>query len=383
MRWIRSSSGCVCALITMVFCAGMVTPLLAGEDTGSCSRKEVQRYYEYWKGKYLIPSTRFPGDFKVNYDGKGTTVSEAIGYGMMITSFMADEDPAARTYFDGLNRFRKRFPSSVNPAFMCWKIPAGERPGKNDAATDGELDIAFALLMARERWGGDEYLTEAKSLIAAIGSSLVRPDASLRLGDWNKTPGQTRPSDFMPVHFRAFRKATGDPLWSKVEDRSYEILDHLQSGAGKGTGLVPDFAIEKEGHWIPAKPGFLEGKYDGNYYYNACRVPWRIGWASMITGDHRAKKILTHFMGWSRRSVKDPLQFRAGYRLDGQPLRNSDYETACFISPTGVAAMALGDHDWETAVMDYAIGSRGEYYEDSLNLLCLLLMRGGSHVEDR
>jgi hypothetical protein len=88
-------------------------------------------------------------------------------------------------------------------------------------------------------------------------------------------------------------------------------------------------------------------------------------------------------MGWSRRSVKDPLRFRAGYRLDGQPLRNSDYETACFISPTGVAALALGDHDWETAVIDFAIGSREEYYEDSLNLLCLLLMRGGSHGVER
>ena len=45
--------------------------------------------------------------------------------------------------------------------------------------------------------------------------------------------------------------------------------------------------------------------------------------------------------------------------------------------------MALGDHDWETAVMDYALGSREEYYEDSLNLLCLLLMRGGSHGAER
>lgn len=383
MRHLRSTAGCLCAMLAMLGYSNVESPLLAGEAECVHPSKEVRRYYEYWKGKYLIPSTRFPGDFKVNYDGKGVTVSEAIGYGMMITAFMADEDPAARTYFDGLDRFRKRFPSSINPALMCWKIPAGERPGKNDAATDGDLDIAYALLMARERWGGEGYLAEAKSLIAAIGSSLVRPDGSLRLGDWNLAPGQTRPCDFMPVHFRAFGKVMGDPLWEKVENRSYEILDQLQSGAGKGTGLVPDFAIEKEGRWIPAKPGFLEGKYDGDYYYNACRVPWRIGWASMITGDHRAKEILTHFMGWSRRSVKDPLRFRAGYRLDGKPLRNSDYETACFISPTGVAAMALGDHDWETAVMDYALGSREEYYEDSLNLLCLLLMRGGSHGAER
>lgn len=370
-------------MLAMLGYSGVATPLPAGEAEFVHPSKEVRRYYEYWKGKYLIPSVRFPGDFKVNYDGKGATVSEAIGYGMMITAFMAGEDPSARTCFDGLDRFRLRFPSSINSALMCWKIPASEQPGKNDAATDGELDIAYALLMARERWGDENYLSEAKSLIAAIGSSLVRPDGSLRLGDWNMESGQTRPSDFMPGHFRAFGKVMGDPLWEKVENRSYEILDQLQSGEGKGTGLVPDFAIEKEGRWIPAKPGFLEGRHDGDYDYNACRVPWRIGWASIITGDNRAKEILERFMSWSRRSVHDPTRFRAGYRLDGEPLRNSDFETACFISPTGVAATALGYHDWEVAAMNYALGSREEYYEDSVNLLCLLLMGKGSQGVER
>ena len=363
--------------------AGQVVPAL------SCaSPKATGEYYSYWKQKYLKPSVRFPGDFKVNYNGKGATVSEAMGYGMLITALMADEDPEAKKKFDGLNRFRKRFPSSINPAFMCWKIPANERPGKNDCATDGELDIAYALLLAHARWGDDAYQMEARSLIKAIGSSLVRPDFSLRLGDWNEAPGQTRPSDVMPTHFRAFADATGDLLWKNVEDRSYEILnelqlDQLQSGATVTTGLVPDFAIEKKGHWVPARPGFLEGRHDGDYYYNACRVPWRIGWAALGTHDVRAKAILERFMQWSAMNVKDPDGFRAGYRLDGHPLHNSDFTTACFMTPTGVAAMALGMTPWKEKVERYALASREEYYEDSINLLCLILMEGsprrGSH----
>ena len=361
--------------------AGQVVPAL------SCaSPKATGEYYSYWKQKYLKPSVRFPGDFKVNYNGKGATVSEAMGYGMLITALMADEDPEAKKKFDGLNRFRKRFPSSINPAFMCWKIPANERPGKNDCATDGELDIAYALLLAHARWGDDAYQMESKNLIKAIGSSLVRPDFSLRLGDWNEAPGQTRPSDVMPTHFRAFADATGDLLWKNVEDRSYEILnelqlDQLQSGATVTTGLVPDFAIEKKGHWVPARPGFLEGRHDGDYYYNACRVPWRIGWAALGKHDVRAKEILGRFMQWSAMNVKDPEYFRAGYRLDGHPLHNSDFETACFITPTGVAAMALGMTPWKEKVERYALASREEYYEDSINLLCLILMSGKPHGE--
>jgi hypothetical protein len=41
----------------------------------------VSEYYGYWKTKYLMPSSKVPGDCKVNFDGKGTTVSEAMGYG--------------------------------------------------------------------------------------------------------------------------------------------------------------------------------------------------------------------------------------------------------------------------------------------------------------
>ena len=375
-------------LIPLLMGALFSEPLpLHAEETPTIPLKEgVNRYYGYWKQKYLQPSVRFPGDFKVDYNGKGATVSEAMGYGMLITALMADEDPEAKKQFDGLNSFRKRFPSSINPIFMCWKIPANERPGKNDCATDGELDIAYALLLAHERWGDNTYLMEARSLINAIGLSLVRSDFSLRLGDWNKAPGQTRPSDFMPDHFHAFRKVTGDQLWSKVEDRSYEILnelqpDQLQYGSATKTGLVPDFAIEKKGHWVPARPGFLEGRHDGDFYYNACRVPWRIGWAALATDDLRAKKILDRFMQWAVMNVKDPEHFRAGYRLNGQPLHNSDFETACFITPTGVAAMALGMMAWKEKVEWYALGSREEYYEDSINLLCLILMSEKPHAE--
>ena len=374
-------------LIPLLMGALFSEPLsLHAEETPTIPLKEgVNRYYRYWKQKYLQPSVRFPGDFKVDYNGKGATVSEAMGYGMLITVLMADEDPEAKKQFDGLNSFRKRFPSSINPIFMCWKIPANERPGKNDCATDGELDIAYALLLAHERWGDNTYLMEARSLINAIGSSLVRPDFSLRLGDWNEAPGQTRPSDLMPNHFRDFGKATGDALWGKVEDRSYEIINELQlqslQPGAVTTGLVPDFAIEKKGHWIPARPGFLEGRHDGDFYYNACRVPWRIGWAALGTHDVRAKAILGRFMQWVVMNVKDPEYFRAGYRLDGHPLHNSDFETACFITPTGVAAMALGMTPWKEKVERYALGSREEYYEDSIKLLCLILMSGKPHGE--
>lgn len=59
-----------------------------------------------------MASTKVPGGLKVNFEGNGATVSEAIGYGMLLAVYLAGADGNARTYFDGLNRFGKRYSSS-------------------------------------------------------------------------------------------------------------------------------------------------------------------------------------------------------------------------------------------------------------------------------
>jgi len=341
----------------------------------------VVRYYKYWRKNYIKPSRRIKGDYKIAFDRSGTTVSEAMGYGMLITVLMAGADPEAQNYFDGLDRFRKRYPSDINPAFMAWKIPAGERLARNDSATDGDMDMAMALLMAHRQWGEARYLNEARVLIHALATTLVRPDCSLRLGDWDtETSGTvlTRTSDFMPTHFQAFREATGDEIWAGVESRCYAILSNLQKGFAPMTGLVPDFAEFKDGHWRPARPGALEGPFDGEFSYNACRVPWRIGWAAEVSGDLEARRILARLMNWVVNHVDEPDDFKAGYYLNGKGLRGANFDSACFISPTGVAAMSTGQQPWCDQVFEYASNQKEGYYEDSVNLLCLLVMSGNT-----
>ena len=352
--------------------------LKPNHETQAELNNAVSNFYGYWKKKYLAPSIKVADDYKVNFDGKGTTVSEAMGYGMLITVYMAGADADAKKYFDGLNHFRKRFPSSINPALMCWRIPANENSKRDDCATDGDLDMAFALLLAHRQWGDLGYLAEATNYLKAIASTLVRKDYSLRLGDWNAAAGQTRLSDFMPAHFRVFHAVTGDSVWTNVEAKCFAILEELQTNAAPLTGLVPDFAILKDGRWQPARPKFLEGPHDGEFNYNSCRVPWRIGWAAVSTGDQRPRKFLEPFMGWATTHATSPERFKAGYRLDGISPGGNNYDSACFIAPTGVAAMATGHQLWLNATFAYAASRRESYYEDSVSLLCLLVMSGNA-----
>ena len=338
----------------------------------------VGDYYRYWKGKYLVPSVTVKGDYKIKYDSHNRTVSEAMGYGMIITAYMAGADPEAKKLFDGLDRFRRRFPSDINPSLMCWRVSTEEIAHRDDCATDGDMDMAFALLLAHDQWGDPSYLAEATGLIREIERSLVRPDYSIRLGDWNDEPGQIRLSDFMPTHLRAFYEASGDELWTKVEAKGYSIIRDLQSNSAKSTGLFPDFAVLDGEGWKPVKAKFLESSYDGSFSYNSCRVPWRIGWAASYLQDPRASEILTPFMKWITSLHQYPREFKDGYHLNGKSLPNTEGENSCFISPTGVAAMSGTNRPWLDSTFQFAAQSRGNYYNESINMLCLLVMTGNA-----
>src|SRR5690606_2495130 len=97
--------------------------------------------------------------------------------------------------------------------------------GGNDSASDGDLDIAFALLLADAQWGSCgaiDYRAEAEAVLADVAAGeLDQSQRYVLLGDW-VTPSSvpyydaTRSSDFMPDHFRSFAAATGDPWWTDV-----------------------------------------------------------------------------------------------------------------------------------------------------------------------
>jgi hypothetical protein len=182
----------------------------------------------------------------------------------------------------------------------------------------------------------------------------------------------------MPAHFRSFYLATGNGFWTNVENKCYVILDQLQTNSAPTTGLVPDFSVMANGVWLPARANFLEGAHDGQYNYNSCRVPWRIGWAAWFYDDARAREILSRFMSWTVSHHAAPENFKAGYKLDGGNIGGNDFDTACFISPTGVAAMVTTNQLWLNHTFAYAMKRKEQYYEDSISLLSLLVMSGNA-----
>lgn len=354
---------------------------------------DVRAFYEYWQARYLIAAgVNQAGNllYRVSLGSADpTTVSEGQGYGMVIVALMAGYDPRAQVRFDGLWEFARANPSNIDPRLMAWKVPPD--PGGNDSAFDGDVDMAYALLLADTQWGSDgriDYKAEAAHVLAAILESTIGPTSRLPLlGDWVDPDGRTynqytvRSSDLMPAHFRAFARFSEDPTWEVVLARSQAVISSLQADVAPNTGLLPDFIVSTSSTDPtpkPAPPGFLEDENDDSYYYNAGRSPWRIGTDALLNGDPTSFAQSRKISAWAQAATNgDPADINAGYTLDGAPLRSGDYFSTFFAAPLGVAAMTVAEQQaWLNAINDAIRTTHEDYYEDSVTLLCLLVMTG-------
>jgi endo-1,4-beta-D-glucanase Y len=276
-------------------------------------------FYQKWKAAFIRQNCG-NGWYEVySPDADHDYVAEGQGYGMVITATMAGADPDAKKVFDGLVKFVLAHPS-VNNADLtaAEQDPQCRSVNGSDSATDGDLDIAYGLLLADRQWGSAgtyDYRAIALRMINAIKQSLVHPTSKLLLmGDWS-TSGEahytmSRTSDWLVDHFRAFRAATGDPAWDGIRDKHQTVITNLQSQYAPNTGLLPDFVINTTTTPKPAAGEVLESPNDGSYYWNACRDPWRIGSDAVTSGDSRslaaARKLNTRLKGATIDSGNEP-----------------------------------------------------------------------------
>lgn len=356
---------------------------------------DVASAYERWKDQYLIavPAVpAVPGDearqYRVSFGHAEPerTVSEGQAYGMLLAVLMAGYDSDAQMIFDGLFAFAQSHPSDVDSRFMAWAVPNEGTA----AAFDAEADMAYALMLADATWSGSSvvnYQTAAREHIAGLMESMIGPDSMLpMLGDWVDPWGEDynqlslRSSDLMAFYFRSFARYSGDARWNEVADSSVEVISRFQTRKPGVTALLPDFlrVSPRPGSGVkPAEPGFLEGEFDGDYYYNAGRVPWRVGLDALFSGSTRSAEQLARFAAFTRAEMKElgPFGLRGGYTLDGEMIE--DYFSVFFASPLAVSLMRDSSAQSElNALYDAVYDANEDYFQDSVSLLSLLVLTG-------
>jgi endo-1,4-beta-D-glucanase Y len=327
--------------------------------TRSTAAADTMAAYTSWKGAFVTSNGAPSGALRVTRGGPNNndTVSEGIGYGMIAAVYVND-----KTTFDGLWAYAQ---AHFDPnGLMHWHIDSGGNPIKDSmgnlpySAADADEDIAWALIQASDQWSSTTYLNAAKTMLAKMLSTEIAPDGMLKPGDNFGQTAMTYPDYFSPAYFRVFAVVGNNPNWSgAIIDRNYQILMNV-SGSN---GLVPDKSDSSS-------------TISGNYGYDACRTPWRIGMDYCFSGEPRAQaylmKIGAFFNGVGASNIGD------GYSPSGSATSNN--KNMAFIGPAGVAGMAGYQTLLDGAFTYGATGNGGDpnYFPQSLRVVTMLMMSG-------
>jgi endo-1,4-beta-D-glucanase Y len=371
-------------------------PYVAGilKPTGSQSTLDqaVVTLYNKWKANFVKQNCGNGWYEVLSPDADHPYVAEGQGYGMVIVATMAGADANAKTIFDGMVKYMLAHPSVNNADLLAAEQDSAcHSVNGSDSATDGDMDVAFGLLLADRQWGSAgtyDYRALAVRHINAIKASEVNPTTHLlKLGDWSSCCDTlyytTRPSDHMIDHMRAFRAATGDTAWDTIRSAHQTLITNMQSQYAPNTGLLPDFVSDTNTAAKPAPANVLEGPNDGKYYWNSCRTPWRIGADAVTNGNSASLTSARKMNTWIKsKTGSNPNNIADGYSLSGTAIDAGN--DACFVAPFAVAAMTdPGSQAWLDSLWSHMVGTSfgsTEYYNTSVQLQVMIVASGNFWV---
>jgi endo-1,4-beta-D-glucanase Y len=305
--------------------------------------------YSTWKTQHVQACS--DGTAVVKKDG-GSVVSEGIAYGMLLSVASGD-----RELFDGLWNY---YLDHVDPnGLMNWATGICDPAGNNNAnaATDGDLDAAMALVQAEARWPGSGYLTSAEELAGKIvtfetevcdGRAILRPGDEFG-GCSDTSSPRINPSYFSPGYYRVFSRLfpAQAERWDALLAGTYELYPLYQA---RMDGLVPDWSAVDGSDW-----------YGAGYSYDACRTPWRVMVDYAWSGDARARTFLENVNQW----------------VATNGLVGSHPENSAFVGAKALAS-AVDQAAFDSAVATW-LASNGDdmpYFQNTLRVLYLYAAAG-------
>ncbi|RRK10280.1 endoglucanase [Lactiplantibacillus garii] len=358
--------------------------------TTTVNKAMVARHYRVWQRMYLRGDRRAKFVVTSDHEEHTQTLSEAQGYGMLIAVLAAQQGLGKQKTFDQLTRYYLDHRLGADNPLMAWR-QRENRDGRmvstgseKSSATDGDLDIAYALILADEQWGSGgklNYGQLARTLIAAIAQREINPVTRLpRVGDW-ATDAQTndlvRSSDLITAYYRKFARYTRDGSWTQVAQNSQAVLKGL-SGQHQ-TGLMADFVTVRGGDLQlgTVKPKQVDSEYDDRYGFNACRVPWRVAYDYQLNHSKVSYDVVTKMLGFFKHCKRQGTV----HSLAGKPLEK--YNSAAFTTPIAYAAEVVGNKQLSQRYAPELNGSllKQGYYPATIHMVTLLTSGTISHAK--
>jgi endo-1,4-beta-D-glucanase Y len=306
-----------------------------------------------------------------NSSVSNTTVSEGIGYGMLIAAGMRDCDTLKK-----LHRFYLAAQSFTNnPAnaatmkgngLMPWSLSNGcDTNTVDDAnfASDADLDAAMGLLQGSvvcQDQGSYDYKGGAVAIINALKKNAFLTSNGKVILKGGGVGTAINPSYFAVGYFHAFAKAVPADAshWEQAATDAYALLSSYQSKmTGNDAGRFPDW-------------GNADGSPAGGWGYDACRVPWRIATDFAWTSEPKAKTLLDTFRTTGM-----------GNKL---PYAATDQHNSAFVGSLALSAIGADQATMDSFCSDWLkrTASQGgelddsQYYQATLRLVYMMLASG-------
>ena len=315
---------------------------------------------------------------------RGCTVSEGIGYGMLITLFQGDWDAFNRLWIYSQAYRNSAYASGRGlmpwlTASFSWDIP------DESSATDADLDIATSLILAYYMSGNTAYLNDALTLIAALWNNEVNlSNHLLYSGDTPTWKAAANPSYnlsyFSPVALRLFALVDKNHDWTSVLNAQYTYMLNVQAA---GTGVFPDWS-DGSGNAINPPNNSAKTTY-WTFNKESVRIPWRIAWDYYWFADERAASVLNTLNNFiMARSNNDPLSIPAvnyswnlsiGADIQGQNLPTQWQAAWC---ATGMAGNSMDWLNTCTNVLNATVmqTSASSYFPNILQMMYSQLLNG-------
>ncbi|MFN8416895.1 MAG: glycosyl hydrolase family 8 [Cytophagaceae bacterium] len=294
---------------------------------------EVAAKYNAWKSAYV--ENCGSNMARVKFDDQSQTVSEGIGYGMLLAAYAADQD-----LFNRLWAYYKNFRNGNG--VMHWKISGCNSVVGQNGATDAELDAAMALVVASKQWPNTtsphNYKTDAVALINAIKNFETNAsDYTFENGDAWK-PSCRNPSYQAPGYARVFKLfmaengQANNAFWDNVITKTEALFTN---NAHSSSGLATNWCLPTG---VPNSSCSGSGTAPDKFGYDACRAPWRQSVDYIWFGPSAMQTITNRQAAyWINRGGAGSVQGGDGINWDGSG--NGDHNAA-FVGPIGALSLS-------------------------------------------
>ena len=349
------------------------------------SNSTIQSKFKAWESAMWDESGNLG---RIKYDDGTSTVSEGIAYGMLIYVYMANEtNTQCQDHFDKLYAYYKKFDDGNG--LMHWKINGFSSVIGRGAATDADLDVALALCLAAKQWGSSSnynYATEAEKILNSIYQKEIKTRNGLRVfmpGDGWDNNGN--PCYFTMASVGVFKQAqeelgfTTTKDWATVYDDGHTYLEKSERN-----GLWANWTDWSSNYAPDSKGG------DGDTFgWDACRVPWRIGWDYVWFGTASSKSMLekTVAMMSAKNALSSPNKVGYFSNLTGSSYSDLQLASESYLKGnvawTGSLACAyMIDDDYQSYLNTYYNDLKSKtgsaYYAQTLQVLYLLTLSGNA-----